>query len=631
MSKFRGTKVCTRSAYLCGVGLGLCLAAPAQAQEKPKAADALKLPETPKVPSVPKVPSAPKLPEGLAPGTVLPDGTRIPDLPKVPQLPGVKLPGAPGADGLPQAPDLSQVPTDLDSAKEVVLAAAGEEVKKLLPDPDKLAEWFQGHGGAILGTGTQLVAPLGYVAGGDKNSFYRSHLPGAGLHGQIGMLFLRRFGATLHGAKVAHLKGIDAQEAGSSWQIGASFLYLLRPEEKTPYLELGLNRNSFSNNVSTQQGPAERSAHSWDTRVGVGYMVLTKAQKFLYTPWAAVDFGKFSSVEQTINGNERSIELGDNTAWHYVVNVGITFAYHKKVPALMGPPPKTRPDDPDNDLILTPNDKCPTTQEDGYPPNVTDGCPSDDWDQDKLLNPVDKCPTIAEDGLEPAPKDGCPTTDRDQDGVVDSEDQCKTLREDKLGDKPADGCPNNDRDGDGIVDGVDKCPEQPEITNGFEDDDGCPDEAPRVQVTEKAITIRDKLFFETGKAEIGAVSLPTLDDIAKVLKSTASVELIEIQGHADNAGNPDRNRRITQERASAVRKALIQRGVEPTRLTAVGYGEYCPLEPNADNRGGNEKNRRVEFRILRVSGKPTGAETSCEAGIKAGILGTNPNGKGPAK
>jgi outer membrane protein OmpA-like peptidoglycan-associated protein len=423
-------------------------------------------------------------------------------------------------------------------------------------------------------------------------------LPGLGLHGQIGMLFLRRFGATLHGAKVEHLKGIDAHERGSSWQIGASFLYLFRPEEKTPYLELGLNRNSFSNDVSTQQGPAERSAHSWDTRVGVGYMVLTKAQKFLYTPWAAVDFGKFSSVEQTINGSERSIELGDNTAWHYVVNFGITFAYHKKVPALMGRPPKTRPDDPDNDLILTPNDKCPTTQEDGYPPNVADGCPSDDWDQDKLLNPVDKCPTIAEDGLEPEPKDGCPTTDRDQDGVVD---------------------------------GVDKCPDQPEISNGFEDEDGCPDEAPRVQVTEKAITIRDKLFFETGKAEIGAVSLPTLDDIAKVLKSTASVELIEIQGHADNVGNPDRNRRITQERASAVRKALIQRGVEPTRLTAVGYGEYCPLEPNAENRGGNEKNRRVEFRILRVSGKPTGAETSCEAGIKAGILGTNPNGKGPAK
>ncbi len=244
-----------------------------------------------------------------------------------------------------------------------------------------------------MGTGTQLVAPLGYVAGGDKNSFYRSHLPGLGLHGQIGMLFLRRFGATLHAAKVEHLKGTDAQERGSSWQMGASLLYLFRPEEKTPYLELGLNRNSFSNTVSTQEGAAERSAHSWDTRVGIGYMVLTKAQKFLYTPWAAVDFGKFSSIEQTINGNERSIELGDNTAWHYVFNFGITFAYHKKVPALMGRRPRRGRMNPDNDLILAPNDKCPTTQEDYYPPNPSDGCPSDDWDQDKILNAVDKCPT----------------------------------------------------------------------------------------------------------------------------------------------------------------------------------------------------------------------------------------------
>jgi outer membrane protein OmpA-like peptidoglycan-associated protein len=596
--------------------LGFLVAAPAGAQQKD---GAQRLPEPPRVPPVPK------LPEGLKPGTVLPDGTKIPDLPPIPKAPGLP------AGQLPQTPDLSQVPTDLDSAKEVVLAAAGEEVKMLLPDPEKLAEWFQGHGGAILGTGTQLVAPLGYVAGGDKNSFYRSHLPGLGLHGQIGMLFLRRFGATLHGAKIEHLKGTDAQERGSSWQIGASFLLLTRPEQKSPYLELGINRSSFSNSVLTPEGTAERSAASWDTRVGVGYMVLTKAQKFLYTPWAALDFGKFSSIEQTIGDNERSIELGDNTAWHYVINLGVTFAYHKKVPALMGPPPKQRPDDPDNDLILAPNDQCPAQQEDYYPPNPKDGCPSDDWDQDKIPNAADKCTTIAEDGLGPEPKDGCATTDRDQDGIVDSEDQCKTLREDKLGEKPADGCPNNDRDGDGIVDGVDKCADQPETKNDYQDDDGCPDEAPRVQVTEKAITIRDKLFFETGKAEVSPVSLGTIEEIVKVLKDTPSVELIEIQGHADNAGTPDRNRRITQDRANAVRKALIQRGVEPTRLTAVGYGEYCPLEPNAPDRGGNEKNRRVEFRILRVSGKPTGADTSCPDAVKAGILGTNPNGKGAAK
>jgi len=394
MPKSRRSLVCTRSTYLCLVGLGLSLAPhSARAEDKPKLPDAPKLPDSPK----------------LAPGTVLPDGTKIPELPQVPKLPGA--PRAPGAEGLPGAPDLSQVPTDLDSAKDVVLAAAGEEVKKLLPDPDKLADWFQGHGGAILGTGTVVVAPLGYVAGGDKNSFYRSHLPGLGLHAQIGMLFfasLRRHRARREGRAP---EGHRRARARLELAIGASLLWLFRPEEKTPYLELGLNRNSFSNNVLHHRRRRRALGRVVDTRVGLGYMVLTKGQKFLYTPWVAVDLGRFSSIEQTINGNERSIELGDNRAWHYVVNLGITFAYHKKVPALMGPPPKTRPDDADNDLILDPNDKCRAKQEDYYPPNPSDGCPSDDWDQDKIPNAVDKCPTVAEDGLGPDPKDGCPTTE----------------------------------------------------------------------------------------------------------------------------------------------------------------------------------------------------------------------------
>ncbi|HVU03706.1 MAG TPA: OmpA family protein [Polyangiaceae bacterium] len=561
------------------------------------------------------------LPVAGAPGT--PGAPEVPKLPDVPRVPDVTK--------LPDANALTTPPSDLSSAAEVTLAALPEEVKQIVPDPDKLADWFQGHGGAILGTGTMVVAPLGYVAGGDKNSFYRSHLPGIGLHGQIGMLFLRRFGFTVHGGYAKHLKGTDASESGSSWQIGPSFLYLLFPEEKTPYLELGLNRNSFTNPVNTAQGAGDRSAASWDYRVGVGYMVLTKAQKFLYTPWLAVDFGRFGSVTQTIGGADQEQDLGNGRAWHYIVNAGITVAYHKKVPALMGPPPKERPDDVDHDLVLDDHDKCLGQQEDYYPPDANDGCPSDDWDGDGIPNAADQCRTVPEDGLPPDAKDGCPTTDRDQDGVIDAVDQCKTMREDGLGDKPTDGCPNADRDGDGIMDPNDRCVEVPETQNGFEDQDGCPDEVPRVAVTEKAIAIRDKIFFETGKAEISATSVGLLDEIAKVLKETPTVELVEIQGHADNMGDPGRNRRITQDRANAVRKALIERGVDPTRLTAVGYGEYCPLEENAANRGGNEKNRRVEFRILRTASGPTGAEAACAAAIRKGIDGTDPNAKGPAK
>ncbi|HEY3665539.1 MAG TPA: OmpA family protein [Polyangiaceae bacterium] len=569
----------------------------------------------------------------------LPDAAKpaLPALPKLPPVPKKPTLADVPASSLPARPELPKLPQlpsshDLTSAGEVALAALPDEIKPLIPDPDKLAEWFQGHGGAILGTGTMVLAPLGYVAGGGKNAFYRSHLPGLGLHGQIGLLFLRRYGIALHGGYAEHLKGSDAAKAGTSWQMGLGALFLLRPEEKTPYLELGINRNSFSNDVNVLGGSATRKAAAWDGRVGLGYMVLTKSQKFLYTPWVALDFGRFSKVTQTLNGSDQTLALADDQrAWHYILSAGITFAYHKKVPALMGPPPSERPDDRDGDLVLDPHDQCPTEKEDYYPPDPNDGCPSDDWDGDKIPNAQDKCPTIAEDGLGPDPKDGCPTTDRDQDGIEDSKDACKTLREDGLGDKPTDGCPNSDRDGDGVLDADDRCPDQPETRNGFQDEDGCPDEAPRVALTEKALTIRDKLFFETGKSEIGAVSLGTIDEIAKVLAATPAVELIEIQGHADNMGAPDRNVQITQARASAVRRALIERGVAPTRLTAVGYGEYCPVAANLPERGGNEQNRRVEFRILRMASGPTGAETACAEAIRKGIHGTDPKSQGPAK
>lgn len=536
---------------------------------------------------------------------------------------------------LPVVPKVPELPTNVSSLKEVMLVNVGEEVQKMVPDPERLAKWFQGHGGAILGTGTQLVAPLGYVGGGARNEFYRSHLPGLGIHGKIGMLFLRRFGLTANGALVEHLAGTDSAERGASWQLGASLLFLLFPEKKSPYLELGVTRLSFSNKIHDSRGEAERKVFSWDGRAGIGYIVVTKGEKFLYTPWAAVDIGRFTWVDEERNGRTYRYDMSANAPWHYVLNVGITFAYQKTVPALRGPPPERRPDDEDADLILDNTDRCPKEREDYYPPNPNDGCPSTDWDQDGILNNVDKCPTVPEDGLSPEPADGCPTTDRDQDGVPDDRDDCRRLREDGEGSKPDDGCPNLDAnldaDQDGLVDALDHCPNEPETRNGYRDDDGCPDTRPRVVLEKTSIVIDDKIFFETGRAEVSAVSSPLLDEIAKVLEETESVELVEVQGHADDVGAALRNQRITQERADAVRRELIARGIDPTRLTAVGYGEYCPLEANLPHGGGSEKNRRVEFRVLRTSEGLTGAKTSCPFAEQAGIRGTDPNSKGPAK
>ena len=64
--------------------------------------------------------------------------------------------------------------------------------------------------------------------------------------------------------------------------------------------------------------------------------------------------------------------------------------------------------------------------------------------------------------------------------------------------------------------------------------------------------------------------------------------------------------------------ALTQKGVEKSRLRAKGYGEYCPID-EAHNEVGWEKNRRVEFKIIKTKDGPTGAVLGCENAAKKGV------------
>jgi len=524
-------------------------------------------------------------------------------------------------DALPTPPmpapapklDLPQLPRVSDAkaqAGEVLLETISNEVKPLLPDPNRVAEWFMGHGGAILGTSTGVVVPLGNVAPGPKSGIWRSHLPGLRISGDLGILFLRRWGVVGHGGYTMELKGTDSGGTAQSWSVGLSGRFLLFPREMTPYVDLGVTRNTFW------------TAMSFDGHLGLGYLILTAEQKFICSPFAAVDIGQFPWVEQSLNGQETAVRF-DQKAWHYILTAGVTFAYHKRAKSLVGAVPQ-RPDDPDNDLIFGTADRCPNEREDYYPPDPNDGCPSLDWDEDGIPNAKDACPTVAEDALLPKPSDGCPTTDRDQDGIADDQDRCPRLREDLRPPEPADGCPSPDRDSDGIDDQLDRCPDEPETTNGFLDADGCPDEVPssRVRVDERSVRISDKIYFEKSSAEISARSFDLLDELAAALKSNPRLELIEIQGHADDIGTAAANVKLTKARAESVRVALAERGVTSSRLAAVGYGAYCPLDGKASVGKANENNRRVEFRVVRTATGPTGLEMACPEAIVHGIRGT---------
>ncbi|MBP7866210.1 MAG: OmpA family protein [Acidobacteria bacterium] len=99
--------------------------------------------------------------------------------------------------------------------------------------------------------------------------------------------------------------------------------------------------------------------------------------------------------------------------------------------------------------------------------------------------------------------------------------------------------------------------------------------------------------FDTGKATIKADSFPVLDQTADMLKANPALK-VSVEGHTDNTGTPEANKKLSEERARAVVSALVSRGVEAGRLKSVGWGQEKPV---ADNRteAGRAKNRRVEI------------------------------------
>jgi len=230
---------------------------------------------------------------------------------------------------------------------------------------------------------------------------------------------------------------------------------------------------------------------------------------------------------------------------------------------------------------------------------------------------TDKCLNEKEDGLPPDPNDGCKSTDPDGDGIIGSADKCPNEKEDGLPPDPKDGCASVDPDGDGIIGDTDKCPKEPETKNGYQDADGCPD-TPRVVVTKTEVKISEKIMFAFAKATIEQASQNLLDEIAFVINDSPQIEYLEVAGHADKIGTDAVNVQLTKRRAQAVIDALVKRQVDARRMRAQGYGNYCPLD-SGDSDAAREKNRRVEFKIMRIDGVETGVALGCELATQRGI------------
>ncbi|MCL2823994.1 MAG: OmpA family protein [Polyangiaceae bacterium] len=125
----------------------------------------------------------------------------------------------------------------------------------------------------------------------------------------------------------------------------------------------------------------------------------------------------------------------------------------------------------------------------------------------------------------------------------------------------------------------------------------------RVKNENGRLRLAGPVYFQTGKADIDPKSEATLEDLRLFLDENQQITKLRIEGHTDNVGQPVDNLKLSGDRAKAVRIWLVNRGIASSRLVSVGFGDTKPVAPNdtADNR---DKNRRTEYVVVEVGGKP---------------------------
>jgi outer membrane protein OmpA-like peptidoglycan-associated protein len=107
------------------------------------------------------------------------------------------------------------------------------------------------------------------------------------------------------------------------------------------------------------------------------------------------------------------------------------------------------------------------------------------------------------------------------------------------------------------------------------------------------LTLGGGVLFETSKATLKPGAANQMDRIAQFMQENPGTKVI-VEGHTDNTGSEEYNEELSQRRAQAVADALAERGVDPSRVQAVGRGEAYPVASN-NTSAGRQQNRRVDI------------------------------------
>ncbi|QKX16324.1 OmpA family protein [Microbulbifer sp. YPW1] len=108
--------------------------------------------------------------------------------------------------------------------------------------------------------------------------------------------------------------------------------------------------------------------------------------------------------------------------------------------------------------------------------------------------------------------------------------------------------------------------------------------------------------FEPGGFAPRMDTLGDVEALLVIMRDFPKLKIV-VEGHTDNAGDPKKNRKLSQWRANWVRQFLLERGIDEERVEAAGLGDSDPVADN-DTQRGREQNRRLVVRVIDFEGKP---------------------------
>ena len=323
-------------------------------------------------------------------------------------------------------------------------------------------------------------------------------------------------------------------------------------------------------------------------QVGGGYAAIDNEGKFRTLVGAGANFWFTDNIGLNLQTAYHPTMKSESTENYFQHALGITIKFGKqdrdndgvadkddKCPDVAGKPELNGCPDADGDGITDAEDSCP----DVFGLKEFNGCP--DTDGDGIADKDDECPEVAG---KPELK-GCP--DADNDGIADKDDKCPQ----QAGPKENNGCPWPDRDGDGVLDKDDECPEEA----GPASNKGCPEVTQEVQT--QLNSFAKTILFDVGKSTIRPESATVLNNIVNVLNKYKNAKF-SIEGYTDTTGSKAKNQKLSEDRAYSVKAYLVDKGINPARLSAKGFGPEKPIASNKTKKG-RELNRRVEINLVK--------------------------------